>query len=178
MKSPRFQIEIAKAKSCKRPASQNVINLPAHDETAFDQMIDYLYKRDIKRSKIGTSVKSKAKNYIELFSLSKHYQLRDLQRLVIKMFSTSKILMKMTPSHFFDWAEDMYHNELDHKEGPFSNCFARVAPMVLAAGISEELVAEIDRVTAQGGGLSVLLFRTALEVGHASGVSKVVVDWY
>ena len=113
----------------------------AHDAIAFEQMLQFLYKDKFLLSKNNTKPEGRLGEYKELMSLAKHYVLPNLQKQIVKLFSSSKILSKIPPGNFFDWAEDMYYEELDHGDGPFKLYFAKVAPM---------LVKEADETTMQG----------------------------
>lgn len=54
---------------------------------------------------------------------------------------------------FFDWAEDMWYEELDHEKGPFKVYFARVAPMLMR-GAGPSVVGELRGMVKQGGGFA------------------------
>ena len=99
----------------------------------------------------------------ELMSLAKHYILPDLQKQVIKLYSSSKILSKVPALTFFDWAEDMYHEELDHENGPFKVYLSKVAPMLLKSADPASMK-ELVRMVHQGGGFAGQLFIAATTV--------------
>ena len=169
-RSPKLAEEIDKAKASKRAAKQSSLSLMAHDAIAFEQMLQFLYKDKFLLSKNNTKPEGRLGEYKELMSLAKHYVLPSLQKQIVKFFSSSKILSKIPSGDFFDWAEDMYYEELDHEDGPFKMYFAKVAPM---------LVKEADEVTMKGlvpmvklgGGFAEQLFIAAAAVkSHCSNV--------
>lgn len=159
----KFREEIHKAKANKRATKQNLLPLMAHDAVAFEQMLEYLYKDHFKLSKTKATALERIAEIHELMSLAKHYVLPGLQKQVVKLFSGSKILAKITPGTFFDWAEDMYYEELDHKKGPFKAFFARVAPPLMRcvdASVKEDMCRQIKL----GGGFAEELFKAACTV--------------
>ena len=162
--SPKLAEEIEKAKANRRAAKQNTLPLLPHDAVAFEQMLQFLYKDKFLLSKNKTSPHDRLKELGELMSLAKHYGLPGLQKQIIKLFSSSKILSKITPGVFFDWAEDMYSEEIDHENGPFKMYFSRVAPTLIKT-VDEATKNELKRMVAQGGGFAEQLFNAAVTVG-------------
>lgn len=77
----------------------------------------------------------------------------------------------ITPATFFDWSEDMYHDELDHENGAFKNFFARVAPGLLRTR-DVEFLREVGRMVRQGGGFAEEIWKAT----HAVGFSLRFVD--
>ncbi|KAL2037765.1 hypothetical protein N7G274_009490 [Stereocaulon virgatum] len=160
-------LEIEKAKANRRATKQNTLPLMPHDPVAFEQMLQFLYKdrfnltADPPKPAPPITAIERMREIHELFSLAKHYQLPNLQKQVVKLFSHARMLSKVTPATFFDWAEDMYYEELDHDVGPFKAYFSRVAPVMLREA-KEETLTELYRMTAQGGGFSCELFKAAL----------------
>ena len=134
-----------------------------HDAIAFEQMLQFLYKDKFLMSKNKITPHERLGELKELMSLAKHYVLPGLQKQVVKLFSSSKILSKIPPGHFFDWAEDMYYEELDHENGPFKVYLSRVAP-TLMKGADEATMREMVRMVKQGGGFAEQLFIAAATV--------------
>lgn len=155
--------EIAKAKANKRSTKQNILPLMAHDPVAFEQMLQYLYKDKFQLSMSKASALARIKEIHELMSLAKHYLLPGLQKQIVKLFAGSKILSKITAATFFDWAEDMYYEELDHENGAFKKFLARVAPMLIKHA-SPELVKDLGKMVRMGGGFAEELFKASHEV--------------
>jgi hypothetical protein len=162
-------LEIEKAKANRRATKQNILPLMPHDPVAFEQMLQFLYKdrfnltADPPKPAPAITAIGRMHEIHELFSLAKHYQLPNLQKQVVKLFSQARMLSKVTPATFFDWAEDMYYEELDHDVGPFKAYFSRVAPVMLR-GAKEDTLTELYRMTTQGGGFGCELFKAALLV--------------
>ena len=159
-RSPKLHEEMMKAKSSKRATKRNSLSLMAHDAVAFEQMLQYLYKDHFQLSKSKSSALARIAEIHELFSLAKHYMLPGLQKQIVKLFSGSKMLAKITPTTFFDWAEDMYYEELDHENGPFKSYFARVAPALLCT-VEPGLVNDLCRMVKMGGGFAEELFKAS-----------------
>lgn len=157
-RSSKFREEVHKAKSSKRATKQNILTLMAHDPVAFEQMLQYLYKDKFQLSKTKLTALDRIAEIHELMSLAKLYVLPGLQKQIVKLFSTSKILAKITPATFFDWAEDMYYEELDHENGPFKTFFARVAPSLMRC-VDPSLMKDLCRMVNLGGGFAEELFR-------------------
>ena len=138
-----------------------------HDAIAFEQMLQYLYKDKFLLSKHKKSTDERLGELKELMSLAKHYVLPDLQKQVVKFFSSSKILSKISHGRFFEWAEDMYYEELDHENGPFKVYMSKVAPTIMReanAATRKELVGMVK----QGGGFAEQLFIAAATVRPSS----------
>lgn len=169
-KSPRFVSEIAKAKSQKRSTKHNVLLLDSYDTIAFEQMVAYLYTNDFKLKNSETAI-LRIQEIHELFSLAGHFQLPELQKKAVKTFSKYRMLAKVTSATFFDWAEDMYYEELDKERGPFIVYFRRVAPMLLQK-LDKATVQELCRVVRSGGGFCVELFKSCFEVCIAHIISS------
>lgn len=155
--------EIAKARRNKRSTRQNVLYLLPHDSVAFEQMVEYLYKDKFTLSKNKDTAVQRLAEIQELFSLAKHYVLPDLQRQVVRLFSASKFLQKVHASTFFDWAEDMYYDELDHRNGAFKVYLMRVGP-ALMRGLGEDVIKDIGRMVKNGGAFAEDLFMAAYQV--------------
>lgn len=134
-----------------------------HDAIAFEQMLQFLYKDNFLLSKNKKTPEGRLEEFKELMSLAKHYDLPGLQKQVVKLFSSSKILGKVPPGTFFDWAEDMYYEELDHDKGPFKLYFSKIAP-VLMKGADEATMKDMVRMIKQGGGFAEQLFIAATTV--------------
>lgn len=165
-RSPKLAEEIDKAKANKRATKQNTLPLIAHDAIAFEQMLQFLYKDKFLMSKTKHTPLARLGEFKELMSLAKHYVLPGLQKQIVKLFSSSKIQAKVPPSAFFDWAEDMWHEELDHDNGPFKVYLTKVAPM-LVKGADEATKKEILRMVNQGGGFAEQLFIAVSTVSFA-----------
>ncbi|CAD6590624.1 MAG: hypothetical protein ASARMPRED_004941 [Alectoria sarmentosa] len=159
-RSPRLAEEIDRAKANKRATKQNTLALMTHDAIAFEQMLQFLYKDKFLMSKNKNTAFARLGELKELMSLAKHYVLPSLQKQVVKLFSSSKILGEVAPGVFFDWAEDMYHEELDHDNGPFKVYFSKVAPMLMK-GANEATMKDLVRMIKQGGGFAEQLFIAA-----------------
>ena len=156
-RSPKFAEEIDKAKANKRATKQNTLPLMPHDAVAFEQMLQFLYSDKLLLSKNKNTPVERLGEFRELMSLAKHYILPGLQKLVVKLFSRSEILAKVPPGTFFDWAEDMYHEELDHENGPFKVYLSKVSPMLMK-GVDEATRKDLARMIKQGGGFAEQLF--------------------
>lgn len=162
-RSPKLAEEIDKAKANKRATKQNTLPLMAHDAIAFEQMLQFLYKDKFLISKNKNTPVARLAEFKELMSLAKHYVLPALQKQVVKLFSSSKIVAKMPPADFFDWAEDMYYEELDHNNGPFKVYLSKVAPMLMK-GADDATKKDLVRMIKQGGGFAEQLFIAATTV--------------
>ena len=152
-----------KAKSQRRATKKNFLPLMGHDPIAFEQMLNYLYKDTVALSKKQTTAVARLAEIHELFSLAKYYDLGDLQKKIVKLFSGSRTVSKVTPVEFFDWSEDMWHEELDHENGPFHVYFKQVAPMLLKE-VEPAGMKELVRIIKAGGGFAEELFRASLAV--------------
>lgn len=159
-RSPKLAEEIDKAKANKRATKQNTLPLMAHDAIAFEQMLQFLYKDKFLMSKNKNTPLARLEEFKELMSLAKHYVLPGLQKQVVKLFSSSKIMSRIPPGKFFDWAEDMYYEELDHENGPFKVYFSKVAPMFMK-GVDEATRKDLVRMVKQGGGFAEQIFVAA-----------------
>ena len=169
-RSPKLAEEIDKAKANKRTTKQNILSLMPHDAIAFEQMLQFLYKDKFLLSKTKSKPEGRLGEYKELMSLAKHYILPELQKQVVKLFSSSRILSKIPPDDFFDWAEDMYYEELDHENGPFKVYFSKVAPMLVKEA-DETTMEGLAPMIKQGGGFAEQLFlATATVQSHRSSV--------
>lgn len=135
----------------------------AHDKIAFDQMIQFLYKDKFLLCEDNTTPLERMGEFKELMSIAKHYVLPGLQKQIVKIFSSSKIMDKVSPGVFFDWAEDMYSEELDHENGPFKVYLAKVAP-TLMKGVDEATKKALSHMIKQGGGFAEQLFIAAATV--------------
>ena len=162
-RSTKLAEEIDKAKASKRATKQNTLALMTHDAIAFEQMLQYLYKDKFLLSKNKRTAAARLDELKELMSLAKHYVLPDLQKQIVKLVSTSKILGNVPAGTFFDWAEDMWYEELDHNNGPFKVYMSKVAPMLMK-GADEATMTELIRMVNQGGGFAELLFVAATKV--------------
>ena len=162
-RSPKLTEEIEKAKGNKRATKQNTLALMAHDAIAFEQMLQFLYKDKFLLSKNKNTPAERLGEFKELMSLAKHYILPSLQKQIVKLFSSGKILYKIPPSDFFDWAEDMYYEELDHENGPFKVYLSRVGPTLMKT-VDEGTMKQLARMVNQGGGFAEQLFVAAATV--------------
>ena len=162
-RSPKLNEEVEKAKGRKRASKQNTLALMAHDAIAFEQMLQFLYKDKFLLSKNKHTPAERLGEFKELMSLAKHYVLPNLQKQIVKLFSSSKILYKIPPSHFFDWAEDMYYEEIDHENGPFKVYLSRIAPTLMKTA-DEGTMKQMARMVNQGGGFAEQLFVAATNV--------------
>ena len=168
MKSPKMAEEIHKAQINPRRARQQTLHIDPHDAGAFEQMLQYLYTDRVTLLKLS-SVLGRLKELHELMSLAKHFQLPGMQKLVVKMFAKSKLQSKVDAVTFFDWAEDMYYEELDHEHGQFKKYFERVAPTLMMndvekgeeRGMSNDLMTQILDMVKLGGGYAQELFKAA-----------------
>lgn len=138
-----------------------------HDVVAFEQMLQFLYKDKFLLSKNKTTAIARLDEFKELMSLAKHYDLPNLQKQIVKLFSSSKILARIPPGTFFDWAEDMYYEELDHEKGPFKIYLSKVAPMLMKAA-DEATRKDLVKMIKNGGGFAEQLFIAATTVCHSS----------
>ena len=162
-RSPKLTEEIDKAKGNKRATKQNTLALMAHDAIAFEQMLQFLYKDKFLLSKNKNTPAERLGEFKELMSLAKHYVLPSLQKQIVKLFSNGKILHKIPPGHFFDWAEDMYYEELDHDNGPFKLYLSKIGPTLMKT-VDEGTMKQLARMVNQGGGFAEQLFVAAATV--------------
>ena len=163
-RSPVFVQAIQKARANKRVAKHEFLYLMAHDKTAFEQMLSYLYTDKFQMSKRkSTTTTERLDELKELMSIAKHYELPDLQKHVVQVFKTSKLVTQIPHAKFFDWAEDMYYEELDHRMGPFKIYFSIVAPDLLK-GMDEACKRSLAAMVNQGGGFAEQLFIAATTV--------------
>ena len=160
-RSPKLAEEIDKAKASKRATKQNTLLLMPHDAIAFEQMLQFLYKDKFLLSKNKNTPVERLGEFKELMSLAKHYILPGLQKSVVKLFSSSTLLAKVPSGTFFDWAEDMYYEELDHEHGPFKVYLSKVSPMLIK-GADEATRKALARMIKQGGGFAEQLFVAAI----------------
>ena len=135
----------------------------AHDPIAFEQMIQFLYKDKFVLCKNNTTPLKRMGEFKELMSIAKHFVLPGLQKQIVKIFSSSKLMAKVPPGVFFDWAEDMYYEEIDHEKGPFKVYLAKVAP-TLMKGADEATKKALSHMIKQGGGFAEQLFIAATTV--------------
>lgn len=162
-KSPRFVREISKARSNKRATKQNVLLMDSFDTIAFEQMISYLYTDKFTLKKDSLTIFLRIREIHEVFSLAAYFELPGLQQMAVKSFSISKMLSKINPATFFDWAEDMYYEELDKENGSFVSYFRRVSPMLLR-NCDPDTVKDLCRVASLGGKFCGELFRACYNV--------------
>lgn len=162
MRSPKLAAEIQKARANRSDSKKTHLSLMAHDRNAFNQMLHYLYYDSFTLTKDPTSVEY-LDEIKELMSLAKHYVLPGLQKQVVKLFTSSKLMEVMTLSEFFDWAEDMYFEEIDHENGPFKVYFSKVAPALMKK-VDEGTKKELSRMIKHGGGFANELFLAVFTV--------------
>ena len=67
----------------------------------------------------------------EVMSLAKHYDMPGLQKDIMRVVSKDRFVQKVSVAAFFDWAEDMWYEEMDEKNGPFAKYLQRHAPAML-----------------------------------------------
>ncbi|KAL6722008.1 hypothetical protein ACLMJK_001113 [Lecanora helva] len=159
-RSSKLRDMIKEAKLQKRVSKQSTLTLLPHNDVSFEQLLSYLYKDKFELSKAKATAVARISEIKELFALANFYQLNGLQKQIVQMFSKSKTLGKLSPATFFDWAEDMYHEELDHTNGPFKNYFARVAP-TLMRNLNPVALSDICRMVNLGGLFAVELFKAS-----------------
>ena len=163
-RSPILAHDIEVAKGAKTLTRKNILSLFPHDPVAFEQMLQFLYKDAfILKSNASSPLEARLKEFYELFSLGKHYVLPGLQKQVVKAVSQSRMAIKMPVNRFFDWSEDMYHEELDKEKGPFRGFFVRVAPGMVKKA-KEGDVGAIAEIVAQGGGFASEIFKALYSV--------------
>ena len=166
-RSPVLVEAIQKARANKRVTKHEILYLMAHDKTAFEQMLCYLYTDKFQMSKNKSTTTSERLDELkELMSLAKYYQLPDLQKQVVQVFKTSKLITQIPRAEFFDWAEDMYYEELDHENGPFKIHFSMVAPNLLK-GLDEACKSSLTAMANRGGGFAQQLFIAATTVSSS-----------
>lgn len=137
------------------------ITIMAHDRDAFGQMIDYLYRDQfVWKKKVPTERLDEMR---ELMSLAKYYALPGLQKQIVKLFSSSKLIHRVSPGRFFDWAEDMYSEEIHHENGPFTVYFSKTAPGLMKQ-VDEATKADMSRMIKSGGGFADQLYRALFVV--------------
>ena len=115
------------------------------------------------KSNASSPLEARLKEFYELFSLGKHYVLPGLQKQVVKTVSQSRMVGKIGVDRFFDWSEDMYHEELDKAKGPFRAFFARVASGMVKKA-KEGDVGAIAEIVGQGGGFASEIFKALYAV--------------
>ena len=164
-RSPVLVEAIQKARANKRVTKHEILYLMAHDKTAFEQMLCYLYTDKFQLSKNKSTI-ARLDELKELMSLAKHYSLPDLQRQVVQVFKTSKLITQIPRAKFFDWAEDMYYEELDHENGPFKVYLSFAAPSLLK-GMDEACKRSLVKMISQGGGFAEQLFIAATTVSSS-----------
>ena len=158
LRSPKFAEIVGKAKGKIRQAS--LLQLNPHEPRSFEQLISYLYTDDFKVLP-AKEPEERIKQYQELMSLAKFYVLPDLQKLVIKKIHSSKVLARIAPNVFFEWAEDMWCEELNHEKGPFTGLFRAVAPYKLRHANPEQKKDILGLVAA---GFAQEMFKAAMKV--------------
>lgn len=82
---------------------------------------------------------------------------------MVKAISQSRIGGKIRVDRFFDWCEDMFHEELDKEKGPFRGYFVRVAPGMAKKAKEGDLDAIAD-IVCQGGGFAAEIFKALYTV--------------
>jgi len=162
LKSPKFAYEIAKARAKARKTQHQNILLNLHDPAAFEQMLQFLYTEHFTLLR-PTAAEARCKEFYNLMGLARHYQLPDLQKLVVSCFQKSKILGKIKPEEFFKWAEDMWYEEIDHETGSFRGLFMRVAPGLLR-GAQPDVFEGLMVMVSCGGGFAEALLRACSAV--------------
>ena len=130
MKSPTLADKVREAKAKPRRADNQILYLDPHDPGAFEQAVQYLYTDRFKLVRQNTNL-GRLRELHELMALAKILQLRPLQKQVVATFAKSNLINKISIWTFFDWAEDMYYEELDFQKGPFQKYFAHNAPDLL-----------------------------------------------
>ena len=126
-------------------------------------MLQFLYRDKLPPSRDTLTPQAGLGEPKERISLAKHYGLPGLQEQIVELVSNARILAKVAPSVFFDWAEDMWHEELGHDNGPFKGYLAKAAP-VFIQDANEATMKELFRIVKQGGGFAEQLFITAITV--------------
>ena len=129
-KSPTLVEKVKEAKQKPRRADNQILYLDEHDPGAFEQAVQYLYMDKFKLIKQNTNL-GRLRELHELMALAKILQLRPLQKQVVATFAKSNLINKISIWTFFDWAEDMYYEEIDFQKGPFQKYFAHNAPDLL-----------------------------------------------
>ena len=170
IKSSKLAEEVTKAKAKKRQTQQQLITLFPHDAAAFGQMVGYLYNGDVLPNPTnngGAKIGRRMKEFHELMSLAKHYDLPGLQKKVVSTVGKTRMMYNVTAGPFFDWAEDMYYEELDHVRGPFKSFFNRKAPYMLATATADEVKSILSSIE-QGGEYAKELFLAAHKVCYQS----------
>lgn len=129
-KSPTLVEKVKEAKQKPRRADNQILYLDEHDPGAFEQAVQYLYMDKFKLIKQNTNL-GRLRELHELMALAKILQLRPLQKQIVATFAKSNLINKISIWTFFDWAEDMYYEEIDFQKGPFQKYFAHNAPDLL-----------------------------------------------
>lgn len=133
-KSPRLLDEVKAAKSKCRKTQQQIIQLLPHNAGAFGQLVGYLYSDQFKALECNKGYRMtgrRMKEIHEVMSLAKHYNMPGLQKDIMRMVSKDRFVQKVSVAAFFDWAEDMWYEEMDNKNGPFTKYLQRHAPAML-----------------------------------------------
>ena len=145
-------------------------------------MMQFLYTDRFTLIKQNTTL-GRLRELHQLMALAKSFQLPPLQKMVVATFAKSKLLTSISVLTFFDWAEDMFYEELDHIDGPFKRYFSQTAPTLLRSNTlglgrtskgktqDEDPQEVLDKLLGQvklGGSYGVELFRAMHSVGSPS----------
>lgn len=130
----------AKNKLCK--TQQQIIQLLPHDKGAFGQLVGFLYSDQFKTLECNKAKKRigyRMKEIFEVMSLAKYYDMPSLQKDIMRVVSKDRLVQKVDAGAFFDWAEDMWYEEMDMKNGPFIKYLQRHAPAMLRSATEKDL---------------------------------------
>ena len=157
-----------KAMKSKRLSDRTTLTLPGQDPTAFNYMLEYLYK-DAYTLPTDMSIEAEALILQEMFSLANHFQLPGLAKQTMFKADYSKLEQRMTFAQFFVWSEDMFHEETDHTTGIFSKFFKAKAPARLL-NMNAGQLPTILRMIGLGGAFAQTIFNMYLEALMPEGL--------
>lgn len=75
----------------------------------------------------------------EVMSLAKYYDMPGLQKDIMRVVAKDRLVHKVSVAAFFDWAEDMWYEEMDKENGPFARYLQRNAPAMLHNATEKDL---------------------------------------
>ena len=75
----------------------------------------------------------------DVMSLAKYYSMPGLQKDIMRVVGKDRLAHKVGVAAFFDWAEDMWYEEMDRRHGPFAKYLERHAPAIILNATEKDL---------------------------------------
>ena len=114
----------------------------------------YLYSDQFKTLECNKQKKMighRMKEIHEVMSLAKYYDMPGLQKDIMRVVVKERILQKVNAAAFFDWAEDMWYEEMDTGNGPFAKYLQRHAPTMLLSATDKDFKSMMKFIGGGGG---------------------------